>query len=97
MSYKPEYDKKTTIEDRAVAYSRGVKYLGGEPQLAIQAAVMTAYIEGYRDHEAEPPSAEIQCSDCEQWITSPRQIVTIDNVAMHKNCPAAERHGELQT
>jgi hypothetical protein len=40
--------------------------------------------------------AAIRCSDCEQWITSPRQIVIINDVAMHKNCPAAERHGKLR-
>jgi hypothetical protein len=53
MGYEPEYNKRTTVEERAVAYSRGVKYVGGEVQLAMQAAVMTAYIEGYRDRRAE--------------------------------------------
>jgi hypothetical protein len=38
MSYRPEYDKETTVEKRAVAYSRGVKYVSGEVQLAMQAA-----------------------------------------------------------
>jgi hypothetical protein len=49
MGYKPEYDKKTTVEERAAAYSRTVRYVGGEVQLAMQAAVMSAYVEGYRD------------------------------------------------
>ena len=53
MDYTPEYDKETTVEERAAAYSRTVRYVGGEVQLAMQAAVMTAYIEGYRDRKAE--------------------------------------------
>ena len=34
-------------------YARGVHYVGGEVQLAMQAAVMTAYVEGYRDRVSE--------------------------------------------
>jgi hypothetical protein len=57
MIYTPKYDKKTTVEDRSVDYASGVKYLGGEVQLAMQAAVMAAYIEGYRDRKGEGAQA----------------------------------------
>ena len=48
-----KYIKKTTVQERAHAYGSKVKYIGGEVQLAMQAAVMTAYIEGYRDRKTE--------------------------------------------
>lgn len=53
MGYKPEYDKKTTVEERAEAYAAHVQYVGGEVKLAMHAAVLSAYIEGYRDRRAE--------------------------------------------
>ncbi len=56
-SGKPEYTKKTTVEERAAAYSGRIRYIGGEVQLAMRAAVLTAYIEGYRDREGEERDA----------------------------------------
>lgn len=41
--------------ERAAAYSKTVRYVGGEVQLAMQAAVMAAYVEGYRDRQNEEP------------------------------------------
>jgi hypothetical protein len=39
-------------------YARGVHYIGGEVQLAMQAAVMAAYVEGYRDRKGEEDTAK---------------------------------------
>jgi hypothetical protein len=54
---KPEYIKKTTVHERAAKYAETVYYIGGEINLAMRAAVMTAYVKGYRDRKGEeqPP------------------------------------------
>jgi hypothetical protein len=43
----------------------------------------------------EPKPHEGTCTDCGKIITSRGEIVLKDHRAMHKNCPAAERHGEI--
>jgi hypothetical protein len=53
-----------SLEERALKFARGFEYIGGEVQLAMQAAGMRCYIEGYRDHEREQ-EAGIPCSSNE--------------------------------
>lgn len=45
----------------------------------------------------EPKPEGVECSDCGQTLKDPRQIVIKNDLALHKNCPSAERHGFLES
>ena len=82
----------SALEERALKFACGFKYIGGEVQLAMQSAGMRCYIEGYRDHEREQ-EAGIPCTKCGKRLLDVREIEINGDVAAHKDCPATALAG----
>jgi hypothetical protein len=85
------------LDAAAERYAIG-RPVGGHLAYCADRAAFIAGAEWAQDaaRNPEPKPEGVECSDCGQTLKDPRQIVIKNDLALHKNCPSAERHGFLK-